>query len=446
MTKRRLSRRALLRGIAASGGAVTLGLPLLEIMMNDHGDALADGGGLPRRFGLWWWGNGNRPDSWDPLGVGADYVLSDQCMNLAPVRDRVSFVTGLEVKVPNENPHGSGPAGMLTGLPELTGSGSGYATATFDQTIADNMPTTRRRSMQSGVLGGSVTAEGPSSPLGSTTDPFQLYAEVFGDDFQPYVPLEPGEEPARDARLLYRRSVLDAITEDARRLQSRVGVADRLRVQQHMDNIRGLELALADLYENPPQYEACAYIDEPNAALLTGTPTETMFEINRANAKIMAMALACDQTRVFTHVWSNPVNGTRYLDHVEGHHDLTHFEGGDQPSVYECTQEIMRGLSDFILELDAVEEGDGTLLDNILMLATSEISEGKAHAIDRMPVILAGGACGDVKEGVHIAAAPGTNMSDLMLTIGRIMGLPLEGYGTDSTYTEREISEIRSDA
>jgi hypothetical protein len=439
--KIRLSRRTMLRGMLGTG-VVTLGLPLLDVMLDNHGEAHADGSPLPVRFGLFWWGNGNVPELWNPIGLGAGYELTDQTAALEDVKDDLTFVTGMAVKVQNIGPHSSGRAGLLTGMQEA-GGGTGYKTLTFDQRVAAEIGAeTAFPSLESTLLGGTVTAQGEFTPMQPARTPHELFAKIFNEDFIPPGAIE-GPNPA----LVARRSVLDAVFDDASRLSTRVSARDRLRIEEHMDSVRAIELRLEHLQNNPPNMAACAQPDEPPDLYPVGeAAVAQMYEINELYAHIHAMALACDQTRVFSHVFSGPVNDAVYPGTTEGHHARTHFEpkssgGGYQLEVFNITKMIMKGLGDFVSVLGGVNEGTGRLLDNMVMLATSEVSEGLAHAIDRMPIILAGSAGGQLLTGHHVSA-PTVNTSNLILSLADVLGVPMASFGTGDAQSSTRLASI----
>jgi hypothetical protein len=441
--KFRLSRRTMIKGMLGTG-VVTLGLPLLDVMLDSHGEAQADGSPLPLRFGLFWWGNGNVPELWNPTGVGAGYQLSEQTAALESVKDDLTFVTGMAVKVQNIGPHSSGRAGLLTGRQEA-GGGTGYKTMTFDQRVAAEIGTdTAFPSLESTLLGGSVTAQGEFTPMQPARTPHELFAKVFNEDFIP-----PGASTGPSPALLARRSVLDAVFEDANRLGTRVSARDKIRIEEHMDSVRAIEERLYQLQINPPNMEACVAPDEPPDIYPMGeAAVAKMFEINQLYAQIHAMALACDQTRVFTHVFSGPVNDAVYPGTSEGHHARTHFEpkssgGGYQLEVFNITKMIMQGLRDFVSVLGSVNEGTGRLLDNMVMLATSEVSEGLAHAIDRMPIILAGSAGGQLLTGHHVSA-PTVNTSNLILSLADVLSVPMASFGEGDAQSSTRLSTILS--
>jgi hypothetical protein len=443
--KFRLSRRTMIRGMLGTS-VVTLGLPLLDVMLDDHGEALAQGSPLPTRFGLFWWGNGNVPELWNPVGTGPDYQLVDQTAALEDVKNDLTFVTGMAVKVQNIGPHSSGRAGLLTGQQEA-GGGTGYKTLTFDQRVAAEIGAeTAFPSLESTLLGGTVTAQGEFTPMQPARTPHQLFAKVFNEDFIP-----PGAMEGPNPALVSRRSVLDAVYQDAARLSARVSARDRLRIDEHMSSVRAIELRLEQLQLNPPNMAACVAPDEPPDIYPMGEAAiAQMYEINDLYAQIHAMALACDQTRVFSHVFSGPVNDAVYPGTSEGHHARTHFEpkssgGGYQLEVFNITKMIMKGLRDFVDVLGSVNEGEGRLLDNMVMLATSEVSEGLAHAIDRMPIILAGSAGGQLVTGHHVSA-PTVNTSNLILSLADVLGVPMASFGVGDAQSSTRLTTILAGA
>ena len=142
-----IPRRTLLRGLLG-GVAVGLALPTLEVFLDKHGEALAGGDAFPARFGLWFWGNGIGPDpaNWVPTGTGTSYTLSPILAPLAPVQADITVVSGLKVLTPNTDPHGTGPAGVLTGA--RVGP-NGTNARIIDQIIADQIAGTHRRTTRS---------------------------------------------------------------------------------------------------------------------------------------------------------------------------------------------------------------------------------------------------------------------------------------------------------
>ncbi|HHO51233.1 MAG TPA: DUF1552 domain-containing protein [Deltaproteobacteria bacterium] len=432
---RRPSRRQLLRGALAGGALVTLGLPWLE--------ALAAGGGFPKRFGLFFWGNGNRPERWTPSGEGegAAWALSDQLAPLAPVKSEITVVSGTSVKLPNLSPHYSGACGILSGAPYDEGNSS-FTQPTLDQVIAGEIGGRARlySSLQTAAtdtLGDSWSGPGARNPAES--DPYALYQRLFGDTF-----VEPGSGGLVDPRLGLRRSVLDAVSGQLTALRLRVGAADQIRLDQHLTGVRELEQRLARLQEDPPELDACVRPTSPDTSYpnLGGRPQ--IAERNQAMAQLLAMAMACDQTRVFAHFLSAPINDVLFEGASAGHHDLTHNEPGEQPEVHAITVQCVEHLSTFLQELRSVPEGDGTLLDSCAVLATSEVSLGQTHSLDEMPIVIAGRAGGALRTDLHVRSVSAENASKVLLSLIRAMDIPSASFGIDEARVTESFTEIEA--
>ncbi|MEZ4371351.1 MAG: DUF1552 domain-containing protein [Polyangiaceae bacterium] len=428
---RKLDRRTLLRGLLG-GVAVGVALPALEIFLNDNGTAYASGEGFPKRFGWWFYGNGSHSNKWNPALEGADYELSEELSPLADVKSDITVVSGLKVYQPNEVPHGTGPAALLTGrrLGVAGGdfSNSTFATATLDQMLADAFRgQTRFPSLEIAVerTDASLSYTGPGQANPPEWSPAALFDRLFGVGFR-----APGDDPVIDPRLALRRSVLDAVSEDATALKRRVSRFDQQRLDQHFTAVRDLEKQIARLEEDPPNYAACT---KPMAPLDEYPDIEgraQMSAISRVMSDMLTMSLACDQTRVFSYLFSKPVGNVLYPGAPLGHHQLTHDEPGDQPQVTKIIQQIMTEYAYTLQALRSIPEGDETLLDHCLVMGFSDCSFGKSHAVDEYPVVLAGGASGRLKKGIHFRA-PGANISKLGFTILSMMDAGVGEFGGD---------------
>ncbi len=433
------SRRRFLRGVLG-GAAVGVGLPWLEFMAHPAKANAAGTDAFPRRFVLFFWGNGMLPDRWVPTGTGADYTLSEQLEPLASIREHVTVISGMAVKTPNIAAHGSGPAGFLAGGPLVPdGTELVYAGPTIDQVIANEVGgNTVFRSLEIAVEEGArgLSHASPTSVNPAESNPRVLFERLFGGSFR-----APGEEPIVDPTLSLRRSVLDAVSDDVRRLQRRVGTADKARLDQHFTAVRDLELRVARLLEDPPNLAACSRPQAPgDYPPIDGRPQ--MSALTAVMADMAAMSLACDQTRVLSLWYSSPVNNILYPGASAGHHGLTHDEPGDQPTVNMIVRSIMGDFATFVQRLAAVDEGDGTLLDHTGILATSDVSQGRNHSIDEYPVLLAGKMGGYLKPGQHYRSASGENVSKVALTMAQGMGLSLPSFGHDAGETNSVVSEV----
>ena len=436
---RPIGRRTLLRGLLG-GAVVTVGLPPLEAFLDLTRKANATCGGVvPRRFGLFFWGNGNRPDKWLPVGEGESWELSEQLAPLAAVKHKITVVSGMAVKTGNVYPHTSGSVGLLSGAAALDDGSWGLPSV--DQVVADAVGgETIYSSLHTSATGASgLSYIGPNTRNPPESSPFAFFERVFGAGFR-----LPGEEGVVDPSLGLRRSVLDAVMGDVARLQARVGAEDRVRLEQHLDGIRELEQRLARLQEDPPDLESCSLPESPlpDYPDLDGRPQVSAR--SRAMCDLLAMALACDQTRVFGHWFSDPVSDILYDGASEGHHALTHNEGGDQPEVNDITAQIMEEFAYLVAKLDSIPEGDGSLLDNCVVLATSEVSEGRTHSVEDMPVVLAGGACGRLRTDYHYRSYTAENVSKVMLSVVRAMDIDAATYGEGDGEVDDSLTDIEA--
>jgi hypothetical protein len=437
--RERLSRRTLLRGLLG-GAVVGLGLPTLEIFLDHHGEALANGDAFPKRFGLWFWGNGIGPDpaNWVPTGTGTDWELSPLMAPLAPVKEELTVVSGLKVCTPNIDPHGTGPTGILSGVRVVPGTKA----RTLDQMIADQISSdTLNRSLEVSVerwnTSPSVGATGKANP--PEFDPAILVNALFGPTFH-----LAGEGLPVNPKLGLRRSVLDAVRGDADSLKKRLGTYDRARLDEHLDNVRTLEQKIAKLETDQPVLEACKRPDPPLPAYpdIDGRPQ--LSAVSRVMSDILALSLACDQQRVFTFQFSHPVNSLLFPNATDGHHQLTHDELGEQPMVQGIVRQILTEAAYFIQALKNVKEGNATLLDHCAVLFTTDCSNGKSHAVDEYPLFLAGSANGVLRKGIHYRAPTGENASKLGLTLLRAFDVAATSFGGDEGYVTQTLPGIEA--
>jgi hypothetical protein len=434
-----LDRRTVLRGLL-QGAAVTVGLPPLLAMTARPARAASCNDGLPRRFVMFFWGNGNRPEYWTPTGEGTEWALSEELAALAPYKSKVSVVSGMSVKAPNVIPHWSGAIGFLTGqAPDGVDGDWDVAGPTVDQLLAQEIGgDTIYRSLEVGVeTDKAVSWAGRGAQYPTEEDPYAFYERIFGASFR-----EPGSDAEPDPSIGYRRSVLDAVVGDINTLKGRVGAEDQLRLERHFDGIRELETRLARLQEDPPSLEACARPDAPAADYPDNEGRPDVPGKARAMSDLLAMALACDQTRVASMFMTYPVKNVLFDGISDGHHTLTHNEPTPQPQVHEITLQIMDEYAYLLGALDAIPEGEGTLLDHCCVLGTSDTSEGRVHSLDEFPIVLAGGACGALKTGVHYRSYAQENANKVLLSVMRGMGMVVDSFGAGDSYTTDGLSAI----
>jgi hypothetical protein len=159
---------------------------------------------------------------------------------------------------------------------------------------------------------------------------------------------------------------------------------------------------------------------------------EAIEERMTAMSGLIAMALACDQTRVFSIMFSGSVCGTVYwqVGATGGHHDLTHNEAGTQPTVHAATVFTMKQFGTLLTALKGVQEGAGNLLDSCAIIASSDTADGQQHSLTDYPIVVAGRAGGALKyPGVHYRSMTKENTSTVLLSLLKSVGLPLTEFG-----------------
>jgi hypothetical protein len=451
-----IRRRAVLRGMAGAT-AVAVGLPVLEAMLNPNGTALAQGEALPRRLGIFFWGNGVRLAQWTPSMQGAGWTPSSELEPLAAHQDYINVVSGMDIKTGNERGHHAGCVGILSGAPMIPQPNpnsnyvSTFSAPSIDQVAAAAIgQQTRFKSLEVGISRRVVKGEGttlwylshngPDNTNPPEYDPVALYNRLFTMGFT-----EPSEMPVVDHTLALRRSILDAVRQDITDLKGRVGTYDKQRLDQHFENIRALENRLELTGSTTPVGAACALPSAPGE-IDDESNREDIEARTRAMSGLVAMSLACDLTRVFSVMFSGSVGGTVFwqVDVDTGHHQLTHDEPGDQPQVHATTVYTMQQFAILLDALKALPEGDGNILDNSAILASSDVAEGQPHSIDDYPILVAGGGGGYLKKpGVHYRS-DGENTSQVLLSVLRAAGVELDEFGVEGGHVTESCSAIET--
>jgi Protein of unknown function (DUF1552) len=442
------NRRKVLKGML-QGSAVSVALPLLDCFLDGNGKALASGAPVPVRFGTWFWACGVNASRFFPDKLGADYDLKQETLALEPFKKKVTVFSGYNVilnGVPNLT-HWSGIMGALTGTtPTLGGNGIGTAPATtMDCLIADHIgKTTRFKSLQAACTGQSsvsfsMIAGNTVNP--SEVDPVSLYKRIFGPEYR-----DPNAAQFKpDPNIMLQQSVLSSVKDNREDLMRVVGAADRARLDQYFTSVREVEQQLAVQLQPPARAEACVRPKEPGKIEL-GPTWEVATQTHDALADLLVMALACNQTRVFHMALSAAVSNLRKAGSSVALHELTHEEPMDPQLGYqvEATYYLERSMgvyASLLKKMDAVKEGDGTLLDHSLVLALSESNFAKLHTLESLPMLVAGSAAGKWRQGLHIAGK-GETTSRVGLTIQQTMGLPIGSFGTGANATSKPVTEV----
>ncbi|MFN3181433.1 MAG: DUF1552 domain-containing protein [Nannocystaceae bacterium] len=451
----KLSRRRMLRGMAG-GASIAVGLPLLEAMMNTHGDALAGGDALPLRFMTWYWADGIVIDRWEPEQVGDDWQLSEQLAPLANVKDHVSVVSGMANRTPGNLlvTHHEGMAG-LSGHPLVQAGGfnTNASGPTIDQVIADTLEGTtpiraahvrvsKRQStdgdggtnyiaMSHREQGGGIVAQTPQ------VDPQEVWQLLFGE----FVPAPDDSD--------LRVSILDYVREDANALKSNLGTTDKQRVDAHLEGVYELE---QKILATPP---SCDLPDLPTETNTDTGGVEPISSTNEAMARLIAYAFVCDITRVASFQLKRFVSATVFdeIDAGEIHHNASHQGPGSATYQAGITYQMQKFAD--LLEIFAETEdlnGD-TLLDTSIIYATSDCSTGASHSVQRQPILVAGGGRGYLRHpGIHYQTTPFNgnhnnpngeeNMSDVLLACLQAFDPTAESVGSGALESTTPLTDI----
>jgi len=444
------NRRSFLRGML-QGTAVCVSIPILDRFLDSNGTVYADGAKLPVRFGTYFWGLGltDTPTGgtrWVPSKTGYGYEIMPELESLKPVKDKVSVFSGFRA-IGDGRPnlvHWSGHASILSGIaPAASGRFDGPS---LDSTIADAIGTSTR--FKAIDIDASVSRQpvSYSTRTGVTfampeTTPLALYTRLFGAGFQ-----DPNSDNWKpDPSIMLRQSVLSAIKDQRQALMAGVGKSDQIKLDQYFTSVREMENQLATQLQKPEKCESCVVPTAPKE-----TPRSATVDSVRANtkamAKLLALGLACNQTRVFNFVHTPGISETYVAGESKIYHQITHDEPTDaklgyQPETSMLAGMVMQAFGDFLVELDGVKEGAGTLLDNSLIMAFSDTGYAKIHSIDNIPMFLAGKAGGRHKAGQHIHTT-GESVTRVSLTAQQLIGAPVGEFGSGSMKTARPITEV----
>ncbi len=440
-----LHRRTLLRGLF-QGSAAAMGVPFLDCFLDSKGQALAaTGQRLPTRFNTFFFGLGLTTSLWVPKKAGQDYETTVQLKPLEPFKKKLNVFSGMRVMV-DDNPnfqHWSGNAAIATGIAPT--QASQFDSKTIDQTIADVISRgTRFKSVAAASSGDpkhSYSSLGGANTLPAEPTPLSLYTRLFGPGFQD--PSKGDWKP--DPRVMLQQSVLSVVSDERKDFLKDLGPGDRARMEQYFTSVREAELQMAAELQRPEIVAKVAIPDSPGE-MPVNYALPNVRKVTPLMARLGALALATDQTRVFNLAVSEPGSNIFVPGDPLGYHVTTHMEAidpvlGYQPHVAQYNIYSMELLASVLTELDAVPEGDGTLLDHSLTFAYSDQSYAKIHAVDGIPMFIAGGGSGRMKTGYHIAGG-GAPVSRVGLTLQKAMGLSVDGWGKGSMETKSAYTEL----
>lgn len=442
----KLDRRFLLRGMF-HGSAATMMVPFLDCFLDSKGKALAaTGQKVPTRFNTFFFGCGLTKQLWVPKTAGQNYETTAQLKPLEAFKSKLNVFSGLRIPF-DDNPnyqHWSGVAAAATGIsPTKNGQ---FDSKTIDQQIADVISRgARYKSVAAAASGNpkeSYSSLGGLNTLPPETTPLALYTRLFGPGFQD--PSSGDWKP--DPAIMVQQSVLSVVAEDRKRAMMNLGAGDKARMDQYFTSVREVELQMATQLQRP---ELTAKVEIPAAPtddMLVNNALPNIRKVVPLMSKLGAIALATDQTRVFNLSVSEPASQIFIPGDSLGYHQSTHEEPidpvlGYQPRVAQYNVHSMELFAMLLGELDGIQEGDGTLLDHSLVYAFTDQSFAKIHAVDGLPILVAGGASGRMKGGFHVAGDNST-VSRVGLTVQKAMGISVDGWGLNSMETKSPFTEL----
>lgn len=448
-TRRTTPRRLFLRGVLGAT-SVAVGMPLFDLMLNEHGEALAGGEEIPTRFGLWFFGNGVHAGTWTPTNVGDNWTVPDHypLAELLPIKEYVSVVSGLNVMTPR-HPHHSGMSAVNSGGPHYKVDDvrdtivSTMKYPSVDQVAANyfqqNAPTPYR-SLEAAVTLFRGTDEGTSFQYLSHNGSVGGETNVNPSEQSPHNFFDRlfNQGTAEPLILKSRASVLNAVGGQIKGLQGKLGAKDKQRLEQHLTSISELESRL-----KAPLAECSKPQDPTDLPDVDGH--EQIAEKNTAMSQLVALSLACGLTRSFSIMYSTCGSGCVFwmADAVNGQHYTNHTEDASQPTQLKTMKFTMAQLHSFLDLLKNTPEGTGNLLDHSSILVTTEHHDGFTHSQDDMPILVCGKGGGRLKGNVHHAGGGG-NVTNALLTALRGAGLPLTEFGYEAGYTNQWLPDLET--
>ncbi len=442
---KRLNRRALLRGVSAAG-AVAVGLPLLEAMLPRSASA-ADAA-APKRIVFWFTANGTLPAIWTPdINDLSQHPIHAP---LHPLRDKLIFLDGVNNQMAKQSigdGHQTGMACLLTNAPILPGNlfcegscpagneqyvgwGGGIS---VDQYLANEIEkdaTTKFRSLELGVqvrnasVWSRLIYAGPDQPVPPREDPNANFVDFFGDlDADPF---------ALAMLVRKRKSVLDVVMDDYKKLNSKLGYDDRLKLESHLEAVRTVEKRL-DVTNSFGAACGAPTFEEIQGNVINNNSLYPA--VGKAQMDMLVMALACDMTRVASLQWSRSVSNVVFdwlPDPIpEGHHGLSHADDGDGYAVDAITRINHWYTEQFaylLTQMDAIQEGDRSMLDNSVVVWVNELGKGNSHTRNDIPFIVAGGCQGYFNTG-QVLDAGGDHHGKLLVSLCHAMDKPVDTFG-----------------
>ncbi|MEE2776739.1 MAG: DUF1552 domain-containing protein [Acidobacteriota bacterium] len=437
-TGKHLPRRAFLRGVGA-----TVALPLLDSMVPAFTALAQTPAQPPRRLGVVYVPHGAVMNKWTPATTGSNFELTPILQPLAPFRDRFLVLSGLDNEPASARKgdpaggHGRIGGAFLTGVHAKPTEGADVRAATsLDQIAAAHLrDETQLASLQLALeatdLAGAcdvgfscsyvntLSWSSPTTPLPTQNNPRAVFERLFGDS-------DTTDSAARLERIQEDRSILDSVGDKVSALERRLGSGDRTKLSEYLEALRDVERRI-QIAESQSDREL-PVVERPSG----GIPP-TFEEHARLMIDLQVLAYQSDLTRVITFMISKELSNRTYpeIEVPDPHHPLSHHIG--DPHKLEKLARLqtfhMQQFAYYLERLAATPDGDGSLLDNVMLLYGSGMSDSNTHMNLDLPILLAGGGGGQISGGRHLRFAPGTPLANLYLTLLDKMGVPAESIG-----------------
>ena len=449
MTGKHLSRRAVLRGLGT-----TIALPLLDSMVPAFAASRRLIEKAPRRMAFVYIPNGAIMQDWTPENTGTDYDLKSILQPLEPFRNDVSVLSGLAQhngKALGDGPgdHARAASTFLTGVhPKKTDGADIRVGISVDQVAAQKIGhKTRFGSIELGTEPGrlagncdsgyscaysnSISWRSPTTPNPPEINPRLVFERLFGD-------VRTGETPrARARRLRQDESILDFVQQDTKKLQRTLGATDRRKLDEYLAGIREIELRISSDENQSAQLP-------PDLEKPAGIPVEFIDHM-KIMFDLMTVALQADMTRVVTFMVGREGSNRTYreIGVPDPHHGLTHHQD-DQEKIDKISKINRFHVEQFfylLKKMQSVRDGDGTLLDNSMVVYGSSLGDGNRHTHHDLPVLLAGRAGGTVKAGRHLVYRENTPLNNLYVSMLDRLDIPAETLG-DSSGKLEHLSDL----
>jgi len=423
----KLPRRTFLKGVGA-----TLALPFLEAAQPKSAPA------CPKRMAFFYVPNGVAQKAWHPKETGKNFALSPSLKPLEKMCDKITLHTNLDrIKVPGTDGHAQASSCYLSSATPDELSPAGYPLKrTIDQVIADEVGKhTAFRSLElscnsykdnrESVYFDNISWFGHGHVARSMKDPQKVFRRLFAV-----------EEHKANA------SVLDVILADAKDLQPKLGRLDRDKLGEYLESVRTVEQQIERISKRQDDLAELDLV-EPDKLWTAMTRDEYV----QVMGDLMILALQTDLTRVATLMvaperWDTPLAFHGVFDKPIRHHGWTHNQH---------KQEVLRDLekldlfhvdqfAQLVRKMDAIKEGEGTLLDNVMFTMGSGLSSGALHECTNLPTVVAGLGGGSISANQHIKHPEGTPIANLWLSMAKIMGAQKERLGDSTGLLQNWIS------